>query len=916
MSLKDLFDQNPFQNLIVAGRSTADFPLRGHKQQLDERFCEISTAIENPDYPANAQHTIVFGEWGHGKTHVLRTIEYKINQRFSARAKVVFFEPSSSDPEDILQELCRELKISASNSSELIEKIQQEFPENLFLLIDETQALVGEKLSIGYDDHLRKYWQLLSDLIQDASQRLYGLHVFHGLSANSADAINRVGQIPAILKFKRHIFSLKALNEEEQWKMICDHIEKALIDNNIQPASLIERGVSRCLNNLTGGNPRFVLDLMDKIFYRAQSQGLDKIDGSICFKTLCDTPHFNTTEQNYFDLISINDVLDQLKAGQQFEQKIAEMLKQHISYILGEWSGIDQTVLAQYQLTVVNIRRVCNSLKEKIVMFDQPPGETSFRLSYDFLRLIRVRIQKTLTNIEDKELLLRLQLQPETLVPAMTTGIQKVMSHNGFHGQFRPLQTSTPFKIFVTSLGGDHLAQNIKVGLAVYKGDEIPQDVFEKIVVEIEDDRCTIIIIIENANTCHDQFDSSFKSFKDHYNGDIDLEKRFIFINGTDASGKEFDEDFFVQLVRIEIQENEAKNWYGRLQINKRFKEIEEDCIYCPEERERILIEELFKRDRSFKIGEMQDLQDNFNWVNRARLDKLSLYLNKTGHSFTTPDIEKVSPFKSILGKLQSTETGLLVSEIESFITTKYIRTGAQVAINAYVKWALRLLVDHNKVAKVNERYSYKDLDRELKELVRIYTDSLKSVKEDLGKYDSAGIEVDELKDISDRVDNNNQRIETLMINSTTVVKIEEHKDALRELDELARQSGEIPEKARIVLRDQLDETQNKFEAIKQRASWPFEDIENLYEHFYGLGKIKKNLKHLEDIVKEDVPQQKRYREEMKDINKRLEGLGSLLNGEITSGTYEGQEVDGCIFNIVNAIKDGKQGKITLHFSQ
>jgi len=916
MSLRDLFIQNPFQNLIVAGRSTADFPLRGHEDQLKEMFREVSTAIESPDYPANAQHTIVFGEWGHGKTHVLRTIEYKINEKFPARAKVVFFEPSSSDPQGIFQELCLKLKISASNSSELIEKIQQEFPENLFLLIDETQALVGEKLSIDYDDHLRKYWQLLSDLVQDASQKLYGLHVFHGLSANSAEAIYRVGQIPAIRKFTRHIFSLKSLDEEAQWHMICDHIHKALNDNNIQPGSLIERGVSRCLNKLSGGNPRFVLDLMDKIFYRAQSQGLDKIDGSICFQTLCDTPHFNTAEQNYFDLISIKDVLGQLKAGHQFEQKIAEMLKQQIGHILGEWSGIEQDVLAQYNLTAVNIRRVCDSLNEKIVIFDQPPGETSFRLSYDFLRLIRVKIQKTLTNIDDKDLLLRLQLEPETLVPAMTTGIQKVMAHNGFHGQFRPLQTSTPFKIFVTSLGGTHLSQNIKVGLVVFKGNEIPQDVFEKIVVEIEEDRCTIIIIIENVSIYHDQSNSGFMAFKNNYNGNIALSKRFVFINGTDASGKEFDEDFFVQLVKIEIQENEAKNWFNRLQIGKRLNEIEEECIYCPEERERILIEEFFKRGRSFKIGEIQALQDNFNWVNRERLAKLSLYLNKTGGSFTTPAIEKVSPFKSILGKLQSAETGLLTSEIESFITAKYIRTGAQVAIQAYVKWVLRLLVDHNKVAKVDDRYSYKDLDRELKQLEITYTQICQSVKGYLGKYDSAGIEVDELKDISEKVDNINQRIEALMIDSTTDVRIEEHKDALNELDELINQLGKIPEKARIVLHNQLDETQGKFETIKQCTSWPFEDIENLYEYFYGLSEIKKNLQHLGVIVEEEVPQQRRCRQEIKSINKRLDGLGSLLKGEITSGTYEGQEVDGCIFNIVNAIKDGKQGKIVLHFSQ
>ena len=914
MSLEDIFEQNPFQNLIVAGQSTADFPLRGHEELLDIRFRQISAAIEEPDYPANAQHTIVFGEWGHGKSHVLRTIEHKINNEFSARAKAVFFEPTESDPEGVFQELCRKLEITASNPSEFIEKTQQEFPENLFLLIDETQALVGEKISIDYDDHLRKYWQLLSDIQQVASNKLYGLHIFHGLSANSASAIHRVGQIPAIREFKRHIFSLKSLDEEAQWNMICDHINHFLKDDDFQPSDLINRGVSQCLNELSGGNPRFVLSLMDKIFFRAQSQGLDKIDGSICYQTLCDFQRFDSSGQNFFDRFSINEVLEQLREGQKYEQKIAEMLEQQIGYILGEWTGIDQAVLHQYDLTTVNIRRKCDSLKEPIMLFDQPPGQTDFRLSYDFLRLIRVKIQKTLTEIDDKKLLLRLQLEPETLVPAMITGILKVMSYNGFPGQLIPLQTTTPFKIFVTSLGGTHLSQNIKVGLAVFKGEEIPQDVFEKIVAELEADRCTIIIIIEDVNTGHDQSDSSFKAFKNDYIGDIDIKKRLIFINGTDSSGNEFDEDFFVRLVKTDIHQEEAKNWFDRLQISQRLKQIEEDCIYCPDLNERTLLEELFKKDRSFKIGEIQSLSDNFNWVNRERLAMLNLYLNKTGASFTTPAIEQVAPFKFVLGKLQRDETGLLASEIESLITTKYIRTGAPAAIQVYVGWVLNLLVDHNKIGKEDEQFTYKDLERELMQIETTYTQTLQSMKRDISKYEIAQIEEHLLEDIRDKEHNTNQRIEALMIDGTTEMKIEEHKDALGKLRELIKQLGKIPEKARITLRNQLDESQNKFETIKKCVSWPFEDIDNPYESFYNLGEIKERLQHLSTMIEEEIPQQKRCRKEMKAINKRLDGLGSLLEGELISGTYERQELVGCIFNIFNAIKDKKSGKVTLHF--
>jgi len=914
--LKDLFNKNPFQNLIVAGRSTADFRLCGHEDQLEERFREISTAIENPDYPANAQHTIVFGEWGHGKSHFLHTIEYRINNKFASRAKAVFFEPKKTKPEDVLQELCAKLEITASNASEFIEEVKQKFPQNLFLLIDETQTLVGEKISsIDYDNLLMRYWQLLSELQQAAINKLYGLHVFHGLSSNGADAIRRVGEIPAIKMFTRKTFSLKSLDEGAQWEMLCDHIDKALNDNNIPPDSIIKSGVNRCLNKLTGGNPRFVLSLMNKIFLRAQSQELDKIDGSICYQTLCDIPRFDASGQNYFDRFSIKEVMEQLKAGKIFERNIADMLQNRIGYILGEWGDIDQSELPDYNLNAANIRQKCDSLKEPIVLFDQIPGQTNFSLSYKFLFLIRVKIQKTLTGIDDMDLQLDLQLDPERLIPRMITGLQKVMRHNKLYGQSRPLETTKPFKIYVTTLGGEHLSESIKVGFAVYKGDQIPREVFDKIVAEIEADHCTIIIVIEHVSICHDQPGSSFQAFKGNYSGGIDLEKRFIFINGTDSSGKEFDEDFFVQLVKNDIQENEAKDWYERLQIDHRLKKIKECCIYCPDLNEKTLIEELFKNDRSFKIGGIKDLSDNFDWVSKKKLSKLGLYLDRTGTSYTPIAIEQVGPLKFILGKLQRSETGLIESEIESLISTSYIRTGATAAILAYVKWVLHLLVDRNKVVKVDERFSYKDLNSELRQLEEDYNEFRKSVKELISEYDRAEIEVYELDDIRDEEISNNQSIEAIMNDGTIEEKIDVHKDALNTLKELTDPLKNIPEEARSTLSNQFSEAQNKLENIKQCVSWPFEDTGNPYESIYGLNNIKENIEGLANRINQEIPMQKRCREEIKDINNQLDGLDSLLKGEITSGTYKQHKLDECIFNIFNAIKDGRPGMITLHFS-
>ena len=183
MSLIEKFGgRNPFDNLTVAGQVTAKFPLRGHEDQLDQRLVELLDAIDNSDYPATAQHTIVFGEWGHGKTHVLRTFEHRINTERPQTAKAIFFEPTESKPEDIFSLLCDKLEISASNSSEFISAVAQKYPHNLFLLIDETQAVVGEQLS----DDLEKEFERI-------------LGVFGGIAEASQQSVVWVAHFPRVI---------------------------------------------------------------------------------------------------------------------------------------------------------------------------------------------------------------------------------------------------------------------------------------------------------------------------------------------------------------------------------------------------------------------------------------------------------------------------------------------------------------------------------------------------------------------------------------------------------------------------------------------------------------------------------------------------------------------------------------------
>ena len=912
MSLSALFIKNPFENLAVASSATAAFPLRGHEDQLDQRVKEVLEAIDHPDYPATAQHTIVFGEWGHGKTHVLRTFEHRINSERSKQASAVFFEPPDSKPEDVFISLCKKLEITASDPSKFITAVRNKHPENLFLLIDETQSIVGEELSEDLEKSLEGYWQLLGQLQKEASNQLYGLHIFHGLSANSARAINKIGQIPTIREFQKYIFTLQSLSEEEQWEMLCDHLKKGANDPELQPETILDRGINQCLNELTGGNPRYSLSLMGRIFDSAKAQEAERIDGSMCYQTLQLTPRLDASSSNYFDKNRINQVLNELKEGQQSERKIAELLERKMSTLLGEWKGVEQAELEEFGLTTATIRTECGSLQRAMTIFEQPPGCDEFRLRHDFLNKIGAIRQRTLSDSEDKTLLLKLQLEPETQISSMMIGLREVMIFNFHPGRWHEVYVGYTNRLYQTSVSQD---VPVQVALNVFKGKEVPIELYRKIIELIESEKFTVVLLIEDADTSHDLPGGTWEKFKDSYSGPIDLESRFLFINGTDPEGKKFDEDFFVRLASPNIGEGEARDWYDRLQIDKHLAQIRKECIYCPAENERVLIDELTKQGRSYKIGEIKALKDSFDWTSRARLVKLGLYIDKDGGTYRVPPIERIRPIKYILRELQTSSDGLKKGVLDKLLASKFIRTGDAQSIQSHTDWLLTLLEGQSKVKLEGEVFHYKDLDRELQALKEKYENTKDLLDKEISKYEIAEIDIARLGQLSESTNEVAGRIDDAAY-APVEQKILEYKDANRRLEDIQKDLEKVPEDVRTALQGQLDELQNLAAEVNRKAAWPNQDA-NPYKSLYGLGGVKKNIATLEDRIAEQIPQQRSCRQNIVSIRKQLKALEALLAGELSTGSYEGKDaVDQCIFRIFNAVRDGKPGTVTVRFSQ
>ena len=68
------------------------------------------------------------------------------------------------------------------------------------------------------------------------------------------------------------------------------------------------------------------------------------------------------------------------------------------------------------------------------IVFEQQLGDAEFRLRHEFLNAIGIIRQKTLSQEDDKSMLLKLQLEPETQIPNMMAGLERIMSYNSHPG--------------------------------------------------------------------------------------------------------------------------------------------------------------------------------------------------------------------------------------------------------------------------------------------------------------------------------------------------------------------------------------------------------------------------------------------------------------------------------------------------
>jgi hypothetical protein len=917
MSLEDFFQKNPFQNLVIASRDAASFLLRGHEQQFEGALSAIQDAVGNSSYrPEKLRHTIVFGEWGHGKTHLLRSVEQKINNDFSSTARAIYYEPSASDPDVVISELATKAGFSCTTTVEFVATLQAD-DRHQFLLIDESQALVGEDIHGSFDTDISSYYDLLGLLLEASNRRHANLHIFHGLSANSAKAIEKMRAIPTILKLAKNVFTLNSLSEEDQWRMVEDHVTATLKNpGSTRAGEIISKNVNRTVNRLTGGNPRWTLMLMHDIYMYAVNANRDKIDERTCFEALRQTTRIEDPSRKYFDPFLLDEVLERLRNGQIHEQSIAALLSDNWPSLLGGWSTVSQQQLADHDLTAAQARRQCPSLRNKRLLEQTPDAD--FRPTYDLLDELKITPPATLHRGRDRERLLRLSLQPHTMLRQITDAFESVLRGCYFPPErehnFGDTSLDALFFDADTAALPDGL-RKLRIGLAIYKGLKVPVEFYRVSANRLEEGRCAVIVLIEDALEKHDNPGSTFREFKATYTGPIVVGKRFVFINGSDGNDHQFAENFFVSILDQDITAEKARSFLERVRLKNCIEQAVSESIYCPTEQERHLISRLLGTGSSFNLSELKALDPSFEWATRERLSALSDFIEKRGSKYSRKLLADIKPTKRLLKALSEENKALPEADLENQVRHTWILTGIPEATQLFPSWCITVIEKEGLLQREGNLIRFRDIEKEVGDLLRAcdkLTDKVKELIEDYKK----GFAPERTKHQEATLTNLKDRIQ-----SASTKELAERGNLLRacqaDAGSLMTSLESIPVSVQADLEKEAAHVAELLNALREKAQWRYLDLDN--PSLFGARELEGRLTSMKAMINAPIPYERQIRDKIermrKEIELHLEELRKPTPGSIDAPDSE-MSIDLAAFFVFSALRAERNGQVKVEYTE
>jgi hypothetical protein len=914
MPIQDLFRTHPFQNLIVASSDAASFELRGHEEQFRERMNDIREAVRRPGYdPAEVQHTIVFGEWGHGKTHLLRRLGTQVNTELADFARAFYYYPTTVDPAELLPQLSHLFDLDTGDASEFVWALKEpRFPPHILLLIDESQTLVGEDVEATLQEEaLSSYYAVLDAVLAEAAAQHCNLHIFHAFSINSARAVDRMAEIPLVQKLRKWIFTLNSLDESDQWQMIADHIAATLKPSvRLQPREIVDRGVNRCINKLTGGNPRWALMLMNELYLEAANS--ETIDADVCLRALRDRARIDNPRQAYFDRYLIDMAMSRLRSGRILEQVIARLFDTYQAELLGAWGSVDQEALDSLGLRSADVRIRCPHIDNHSVFGQTEEGD--FELTQEFRELIGVRSPGTIVTRERRETLLSLSLEPETLLRDLSEGLRSLLHFVDYSTSAEARVGDPKVDVVYFDVAVPDGSTTVRVGAVIYKGHEIPLEVYREVASRIGDGRCALAVFIEDTRRRSDVAGSTYERFMDSYAGPVNITQRFLFIRGESETG--FDEDFFPSLIYASKGSKEnAASLFQRMRIGPELQRLlqGQDAVYCPAEPERELVSHLMSTENAYTLAELKARDPSFAWVNKERLASLGDYLLKDGTRYRGRLVEQVPAFRVMLRVLQESEEGMTPERLQAEVHRRCILTGKTEPREHFVRWATAVLEVKGTVARRQGLIYYRDVAAEVRTLRARYNSLHDQIQTMLESFLNVGIVASRMEHSKQRLADIDQRVANVPVEGLLSRDTLEH--GIADLESVLAELGLVPGAVRPELLAEASSVEAILSDLQGKLEWPYGSTPDPLRPY--MAPFPEELQRIRRAIALDPPTESATRERIRSLRTQLAVLLEQLaedGSREQTVEAEGEALGETKFRLYAAAAARRKGEATLHF--
>jgi len=457
--------------------------------------------------------------------------------------------------------------------------------------------------------------------------------------------------------------------------------------------------------------------------------------------------------------------------------------------------------------------------------------------------------------------------------------------------------------------------RKLYIGLAIYKGIEVPIEFYQVSAVKLEDGECAVIVLIEDALTRHDNPSSTYQKFKAGYSGPILVGKRFLFINGSNGHQDQFGEDFFVSLLDTEIDGAKARDLFERVRFKNCIAQAVSESVYCPTEHERQLILRLLGTGNSFNLSELRALDASFDWATKEKLNALSDFIDKRGSKYSRRALEDIKPIKHLLKTLSENTEGISQADLENQVRHTWILTGIPEATKLFPTWCLTLIENQGLLKREGALVCFRDTEKEVSDFFQACKNQTKEIDETIQEY-KRGFAPERTQHVEMALADLNQRLQVAPERELT-----ERGNLLKACEADARSLMvslvAIPELVRTDLEKELAHVAELLVALKEKAKWHYPDLDNPSLHRSRA--MEGQLTPVKAMIKVPVPFEIETRKNIErmrlEIEVHLEELSKPAPDNIEAPGAD-MSIDQAAFFIFSAIRANRNGQVKVEYAE